>query len=82
MTMTDVKMLARWTAVHTQAGLIVSLAVLQRLPPVLVRRRRESFGRNQQCAVEWIDDPCHEGAAVLAAKLTAYKATTVESRFS
>jgi len=42
---------------------------------------RHLFGRNQQCAVEWIDDPCHEGAAVLAAKLAAYKATTVESRF-
>jgi hypothetical protein len=39
------------------------------------------FGRNQQCTIEWIDDASHEGAAVLAAKLAAYKATTVESRF-
>jgi hypothetical protein len=46
------------------------------------RKGNQLLGRNQQCTVERIDNPYHEGAAVLAGKFAAYEAATVESRFS
>jgi hypothetical protein len=64
--------------------LVCLLAILQRLLPVLgigFSKTRELFGRNQQCAVEWIDDPCHEGAAVVATKPVALKSILIEMDF-
>jgi hypothetical protein len=41
-----------------------------------------SIGGDRQRTVEWIDDPDHESAALIAAQLTGYEATAVVMRLS